>query len=145
MIGCRPVVIMAISKNRRITSHPVFLQILALTGVLVVPAGAESGDTNRLLRTVTIQALVPAGSGPLYMAGNLPELGPWDPRKFAMNGHGSNRIAVLHLPAGTNLEFKFTLGSWDSVETTSSGDDVPNRTYTVPASGEATYVGEVAA
>jgi metallo-beta-lactamase class B len=136
---------MARTKNRRTTGRLVFLQILALTGVFVAPVGAESGGTNSLQRTVTIRAVVPAGSGTVYLAGDLPELGPWDPHKFAMNGHGSNRIAVLHLPAGTNLEFKFTLGSWESVETTSSSDDVPNRTYTVPESGEAMYVGTVAA
>ncbi len=114
-----------------------------LAGLLAAPAGAESGGTNSPLRTVTIQTIVPAGSGTVYLAGNLPELGPWDPHKFAMNGHGSNRTTVLHVPAGEVLEFKFTLGSWESVEITGMGDDVPNRTYTVPASGEAKYVGRV--
>jgi predicted alpha/beta superfamily hydrolase len=127
----------------RTINRLVFLQVFVLLALLAISASAESGGTNSLQRTVTIQAIVPAGSGMVYLAGNLPELGPWDPHKFAMNGHGSNRIAVLHLPTGTNLEFKFTLGSWESVEITSTGGDVPNRTYTVPATGEATYVGTV--
>src|ERR1700723_3578664 len=117
---------MARSKNRCRIRRLVFLQIFACAALWVVPAGAESTDTNSLQRTVTVQAVVPAGSGTVYLAGNLPELGPWSPHKFAMNGHGSNRIAVLHMPAGANLEFKFTLGSWESVEITGSGDDITN-------------------
>ncbi|HXC99447.1 MAG TPA: alpha/beta hydrolase-fold protein [Verrucomicrobiae bacterium] len=136
---------MARSKNRCRIRRLVFLQIFACAALWAVPAGAESGNTNSLQRTVTVRVVVPWGSGTVYLAGNLPELGPWSPHKFAMNGHGSNRIAVLHLPADSSLEFKFTLGSWESVETTSAGDDVPNRTYTVPATGEATYVGTVGA
>ena len=92
--------VMARPKNRRGISRLAFLQIIAFTALLVATAGAESGDTNSLQRTVTIQAVVPPGSGMVYLAGNVPELGPWDPQKFAMNGHGTNRIAVLHLYRG---------------------------------------------
>jgi hypothetical protein len=95
------------SKNRRIISRLVFLQIFAFTALLATTAGADSGDTNSLQRTVTIQAVVPAGSGTVYLAGNPPELGPWDPQKFAMNGHGSNRTAVLHLPSGIQVHPRF--------------------------------------
>jgi metallo-beta-lactamase class B len=129
----------------RLISHFVFLQALWLIVPLTAPAQVDSRNERGLERTVTIQAVVSEGSGTVYLAGNIPELGSWDPHQFAMTGAGSNRTATFHLPAGANLEFKFTLGSWETVETTASGDDVTNRTYTVPASGEATYIGAVAA
>jgi hypothetical protein len=128
-----------------IISYFVYLEILTSIPPLAAPAEADSHDGRNLERIVTINAVVGEGSGTVYLAGNIPELGPWDPHKFAMSGAGSNRTAVLHLPAGVNLEFKFTLGSWASVETTMSGDYVANRSYTVPASGEAAYTGAVAA
>jgi predicted alpha/beta superfamily hydrolase len=116
---------------------------------LIVPLTASCDDgsltQNPLDRTVSITAVVPETNGTVYVAGNVPELGSWDPRIVALGGAGSNRVARLQLPAGANLEFKFTLGSWETVETTAVGYDVPNRAYTVPASGEAVYVGTVAA
>ncbi len=62
-----------------------------------------------------------------------------------MDGAGTNRTAILPAPAGAALEFKFTLGTWETVETTAAGGNVPNRSYTVPVTGEAEYFGVVAA
>jgi metallo-beta-lactamase class B len=41
------------------------------------------------------------------------------------------------------IEFKFTLGSWETVEVDSAGGDVSNRSFTVPDSGPAEYTGAV--
>ncbi len=92
--------------------------------------GAESsGQTNAAVaevRTVTIRAQVPADAGTVYITGNCAELGNWDPKGLAMTGSGSERTAVLHLPAGTQMEFKFTLGSWDREGLGPSGAVMPN-------------------
>jgi metallo-beta-lactamase class B len=83
---------------------------------------------------LTIQVRVPADSGTVYLAGNIPALGPWDPHKFPMHGDGTNRTATIDLPNGAALEFKFTRGSWETVETTSSGGSTTNRIWDMPAS-----------
>ena len=122
--------------------HP--LVLLTFTA-LAASSPAQTPDVRRPERPVTLRVSVPEGSGTVYLAGNTPALGPWDAQRFTMDGTGTNRSAALHLPAGKKLEFKFTLGSWDTVETTASGGFVSNRSFTVPATGDATYVGTVAA
>ena len=42
------------------------------------------------------------------------------------------------------IEFKFTRGSWATVETTAAGGAIGNRTYAVPATGGATLTAQVA-
>jgi len=61
---------------------------------------------------VTIRAQVPEGTGTVYVTGNLPELGPWEPDGLAMTGEGHERYAQMHAPQGASVEYKFTLGSW---------------------------------
>src|SRR5688572_22896510 len=94
---------------------------------------------------LTLHVTVPPDAGPVYLSGNLPELGPWNPGKFPLHGTGPTRTTVLALPPNTTLEFKFTLGSWQTVETTSAGQDIANRTFTMPDSPFATFATTVAA
>jgi enterochelin esterase-like enzyme len=63
--------------------------------------------------TVTIRVSVPEGTGTLYLAGSLAELGPWRPDGRAMTGAGRERTATVTAPRGTAFEYKFTLGAWD--------------------------------
>lgn len=63
--------------------------------------------------TVTVRVRVPEDSGPVYLAGNLPQLGPWAADGRLMEGEGVERWTMLDVPAGTALEYKVTLGSWD--------------------------------
>ncbi|HEU5219252.1 MAG TPA: alpha/beta hydrolase-fold protein [Gemmatimonadales bacterium] len=62
--------------------------------------------------TATIRVRVPEGTGPLYLTGNLPELG-WRPDALRMDGSGTGRIVRVTAPAGTEFKYKFTLGGWD--------------------------------
>jgi enterochelin esterase-like enzyme len=64
--------------------------------------------------TVTVRATVPEGTGTVYLTGNLPELGPWEPDGLAMTADGIDRIAEVHAPQGEDFEYKFTLGKWDN-------------------------------
>jgi enterochelin esterase-like enzyme len=75
------------------------------------PAAGESSPADCC--TVTVRATVPEGTGTVYVAGNVPELGPWDPSGMAMSGEGVERTAQIYAPQGTELEYKFTLGKWD--------------------------------
>jgi len=84
------------------------LAALGLGPWLSCLAAAQGAATRR----ITVRARVPERSGTVYLTGNLPELGPWDPAKRAMDGFGAERRLTLDVPAGMNFEFKLTLGSW---------------------------------
>lgn len=99
------------------------------------PAGA-----GEPLRNVIIHAQVPAGVGTVYLTGNRPELGNWNPSGFAMTGSDRERTATLRLPPGTQLEYKFTLGSWDREGLGPSGTVMPNYRLWVDADTNVTIV-----
>ena len=89
--------------------------------------------------TATIRALVPEGTGTVYLAGNLPELGPWKPDGLAMAGEGSERVARVKAPKGTAFEYKFTLGSWDREALGPSGTVPPNSQLLIDRDVEASH------
>ncbi|MFL5495484.1 MAG: alpha/beta hydrolase-fold protein [Gemmatimonadales bacterium] len=77
--------------------------------------------------TATIRVRVPEGTGTVYLAGSLPELGPWRPDGLALTGPGRDRTGELTAPPGTTLEYKFTLGSWDREALGPGGTVAANR------------------
>ncbi|MEK7780886.1 MAG: alpha/beta hydrolase-fold protein [Verrucomicrobiota bacterium] len=102
--------------------------------------GAVQGETNVGWHTVVIRAQVPTNVGTVYLTGNRPELGNWQPRTFAMTGTNQERTATLRLPAGTKLEYKFTLSSWDREGLGPSGTILPNHRLTVDKDQDVTVV-----
>jgi predicted alpha/beta superfamily hydrolase len=106
------------------------IHLLALACVMFAsPAGAQ------LTIRLTTPAPVPAGRS-VHIAGSF---NAWNPSATPVSADGSGRW-VITLPddvRGT-VEFKLTLGSWETVETTATGGDVANRSFTIPASGSAT-------
>jgi predicted alpha/beta superfamily hydrolase len=77
--------------------------------------------------TVTFEVLVPEGSGIVYLAGSLPELGPWRPDGLVMGGRGRERTTRVKAAPGTAFEYKFTLGEWAREAVTSAGTVPPNH------------------
>lgn len=102
-------------------------------------ATAVLGETNSGWHTVIIRAQVPSNTvGTVYLTGNRPELGNWQPSGLAMTGTNQERMATLRLPAGTQLEYKFTLGSWEREGLGPSGTIMPNHRLSVEGDKEAT-------
>lgn len=67
----------------------------------------------------------------IYVTGNFNN---WNPRdeKYKLKPFGvSRRAIILKDVASGKYEFKFTRGSFDRVETTAKGEDVPNHEVTV--------------
>lgn len=122
--------------NAQIISRRIKLvfALLVLTG----SNNASASDSGS--RMVTIRAQVPPDTSTLYLTGNRPELGNWNPRTLAMKGDGTNRTAMLRVPAGSRLEFKFTLGSWEREGLAPSGLTGPNNLLLVETNTEVTVV-----
>lgn len=85
-----------------------------------------TGDAPAPVARVSVTVEVPAESPPVYLAGNLPALGPWRPDGILLEGEGPLRTGVVLAPPGEPFEFKFTLGSWDREGLGPSGSVMPN-------------------
>ncbi len=146
---------MLFCRDRQCGSCTLMLEIRRLMLLTIVASGAIAqefpartnvgpaavGQTAEgEMRTVTIHAQVPAGTGIVYLTGNRPELGDWNPSVFAMKGTNQERTAVLRLPPGTVLEYKFTLGSWEREGLGPSGTILPNHRLVVDADKEVTII-----
>jgi predicted alpha/beta superfamily hydrolase len=84
---------------------------------------------------VTFSVTVP-GSAPtnmsLYISGNHPVLGGWHPGNVRLKqATGDLYTAQVHLQRPFALEFKFTRGTWTTVECNEQGRDIPNRELSV--------------
>lgn len=80
---------------------------------------------------VTVPADTPADAD-VYLAGSLPAVANWkaDGLKLHREGDGTY-TAELNVEAGVTLEYKFTCGTWATVEKSPDGGEVPNRSITI--------------
>jgi enterochelin esterase-like enzyme len=98
--------------------------ILACFVLLCSAAAAQVAADEDCI--VTIVATVPDNTPTLYLAGNHPSLGRWKPDGIQMEGTGRERTTRFAVPMGTDLEYKFTLGSWEREALGPSGMVMPN-------------------
>jgi len=76
---------------------------------------------------VTIQMKVPNKNDEIYITGNQPNLGMWNPARIKMNKKSDfeRELKVkLHFPA----QFKFTKGNWDTEAVIKNNDVMENLT-----------------
>ncbi|MCR5889565.1 T9SS type A sorting domain-containing protein [Hymenobacter sp. J193] len=103
------------------------MRIFLTAAACLLTLAAHAQTTIRL---TSVPATTPPDAT-VYIAGSF---NSWDPgsaaHSLAKNTDGTYQIT---LPASVTgkLEFKFTRGSWDKVETSAQQADVSNRTYTV--------------
>ncbi|WNG22612.1 carbohydrate esterase [Cystobacter fuscus] len=76
---------------------------------------------------------VPATTPPddvLWLSGNQPELGNWNPAGVKLHKAMDNMYATsLSFQPGTSLEFKATRGSWATVEKDMLGQEIDNHVF----------------
>lgn len=119
---------------------PLFLALAAL--LAAAPGAGPSPSVGAKLAqccTATITAIVPQGTGPVYLTGTLLALGPWRANGLAMTGEGHRRTARVTAPSGTVFEYKFTLGTWDREALDSSGAVPANHRLVLDRDVEATH------
>lgn len=82
--------------------------------------------------TVTLPSNTPSGDT-IHIAGSFPAPYPtWDPGALPMTRIDQTHATItLNLAEGTHLEYKYTRGSWDSVEKGTSCEEIANRQLTV--------------
>jgi predicted alpha/beta superfamily hydrolase len=79
------------------------------------------------LRVTAIPANTPPGDN-IFVAGNF---NGWNPgaAAYQLQHQGGQVYELTFTPAAGNLQFKFTRGSWPTVEGNASGGFLPNRSY----------------
>jgi predicted alpha/beta superfamily hydrolase len=83
---------------------------------------------------VTFELYAPTlpDSSTVFIVGNEPQLGNWNPAKITMQNMGRHTWQLkLQFPANTQLEYKYTLGSWDREGTDAKGFPLSNYRVTI--------------
>ena len=128
------------ARSLTLIATPLLLAACAHGQTAAAPEPAFDGLTINLTAPVT----TPESAG-VYVAGTFNAWNPGAPAyRLTRLSPGRYTIALPAAVRGT-VEFKFTLGSWSRVELTAARGGVPNRTFTIPPAGSATYDGEVGA
>ncbi len=78
------------------------------------------------INITSIPASTPPGTD-IYIAGNFNN---WNPglANYKLINNGNGTFTITFSPAAGTLEFKFTRGSWATVEGNAAGTVIPNRT-----------------
>ena len=100
---------------------------LVLVGALAAcTEPPDRGTDSAQCCKVTVRVNLSGDAGDVYLTGNQEVLGPWRPDVFPMTSSGLERSAQVEVPAGTEFEYKFTLGSWNRQALGPSGTVLPN-------------------
>ncbi len=106
---------------------------------------ARQTETIEVIIAVQVPESFPAGDE-LFLAGDQLEIGRWRPDGVKLTRDDRGRYATtLRLPAGTKLEFKFTRGSWQTVESDAQGRDIANRRLEIGSASPQTAEFSIAA
>ncbi|MFN0226051.1 MULTISPECIES: carbohydrate binding domain-containing protein [Paenibacillus] len=108
----------------------------AASAALAVTTNPAAGvDTSTLTFKVTMPANTPAGDS-LYVAGSFNSWNAADPAAKLVKQSDGTYALTVNIPAGTAVQYKITRGSWETVEVSSTGSDVANRSYTKGAGAQ---------
>ena len=77
-------------------------------------------------KRVYIIAVVPDGTGDVYITGDNTAFGPWNPGLVKMYVDSNKRILPYDAHIGDTLEYKFTLGTWDNEAVDENGNTYSN-------------------
>ncbi len=83
--------------------------------------------------TIGFDVNVPGNTDPsatVFLSGNLDETGSWRPDALPLTRRDGRWFVEVSLPLGAELQYKFTLGSWETVEKGSEGEELDNRRLT---------------
>lgn len=117
------------------------LGAVVVQGLTDTSGGGTSAQQAATDITVTVPDSTDDIQRNVYLAGTLSaldkSLSDWDPQGIQLTRvDHTHWTTTLTGPGGANLQYKFTLGDWDSVELDASCHDLSaNRALTLPAAG----------
>jgi serine phosphatase RsbU (regulator of sigma subunit) len=101
--------------------------------IIIVSAGCQSENGNKRI-AIKINA-APKDIKDLtniFITGNLPELGEWDPGKIELEKQSDGIWSkTFYFTENSRLEFKFTRGSWLTQQTDEKNNDIPNYIFNI--------------
>lgn len=109
-----------------------------LTGLLL--SAAAPGLAQEKVR-LSFRAYAPADTPQydvLFVSGNCPELGNWNPGLVSLARKDGAYVLDVEVKAGAPLEYKYTRGTWDTVEKGADFSELENRRFTPLAPAELT-------
>ncbi|CAN5750746.1 alpha-amylase family glycosyl hydrolase [soil metagenome] len=104
------------------------------------PSNEVQATAENLIVQVTFKVAVPPytpADATVYVTGSINQLGPWNPGAFPMTLDPSDGTwsTTFASPDGTNFEWKYTRGSWETVEQWGSIAGIANRGPTTVSYG----------
>jgi predicted alpha/beta superfamily hydrolase len=98
--------------------------------VLLLALPAQNIRAQLTVRVEAVPAGTPAAAS-IYIAGSFNN---WNPgaSEYALKREADHYAITLPATLHGPIEFKFTLGSWERVETDAAGGDIVNRSFVVP-------------
>jgi len=94
--------------------------------VLILNVSSVLSQSNKEIKFVVFSKSV-SDSQTVYITGNLPEIGNWDPGTISLTKERNNKwTGTFSLPEGSHLEYKITLGSWEK-EALDDDENVPRN------------------
>ena len=105
------------------------LYLIALACAFVMRT-CHADESQQFRVDFVVQSKSALGSGQeIYLSGDVPSLGPWKPDglKLLRSATGDQWRGHLMIKSGDTLAFKFTCGTWKTVEKGPVGQDVSNR------------------
>jgi pullulanase len=121
------------TASNSVTIQPYTAEILygGAAGEAVDPIGSEGGRPVNVTFRVRVPSNTPPGDT-VYVAGNIPQLGPWDPAYQPMQTAGNNIWTVtIKISDTTKLQYKYVRASWDKVESWGTITGLANRNVTI--------------
>lgn len=100
--------------------------VVAAALLAVSPGSAAARDAMLTFKVHVPESTPPDAS--VFIAGNVEMLGPWDPGRIELGRIGEHLYAItLVLPVDTELRYKFTRGSWETVEKGPNFEEIADR------------------
>ncbi len=99
--------------------------LLIVTLILASVFCYSQNKQNKITFIVLTPGLDTASS--VYIAGNDPQLGTWNPSEVKLNKiNSSTWTKIFYFNSGSEIEFKFTKGTWNTEALTNAGTVPPN-------------------
>lgn len=110
--------------------HKIF-RITAMLCMLLLVAGTVLAANCSLV--VSVPTTTP-DDAQIFITGNHDVIGNWNGKGAQLKEIGPNLFEFnAEMPVGSDVEFKFTRGSFSSVEKTAQGNELPNRKIHITA------------